>query len=272
MNNATPVLSTHLFKRLRVNRQTSTLSLPSKLIHGKFKIISFFILLSSFYLIEGVCAQSIFTNPINGTDPGLVNPFTSGQIVDPNITVLGIGRLTVNGENLNNVYNASNWTSATTIDLAQYFEFVLTPNSGYALNFVSFVYTGTVAASKSPQQFAFRSSVDNFSTNIGAPTGSGTTISLSGASYQNITSAIIFRIYGWAAKSSGTPSQFGINDFTFNGTVCAAPVITGQPLVTQTVCQNATPTNLSVTATGTGLSYQWYSNTSNSNTDRKSVV
>jgi gliding motility-associated-like protein len=44
-------------------------------------------------------------------------------------------------------------------------------------------------------------------------------------------------------------------------TVNAATAITAQPSTTlQTYCINATPTDLSVTATGTGLSYQWYSN------------
>jgi gliding motility-associated-like protein len=44
-------------------------------------------------------------------------------------------------------------------------------------------------------------------------------------------------------------------------TVNAATAITAQPsAIVQTYCINATPTDLSVTATGTGLSYQWYSN------------
>ena len=43
--------------------------------------------------------------------------------------------------------------------------------------------------------------------------------------------------------------------------VVADPTISNQPLATQTLCQNATPTNLSVVATGgIGIfSYQWYS-------------
>lgn len=48
----------------------------------------------------------------------------------------------------------------------------------------------------------------------------------------------------------------------------AAPVITTQPSnIGQNLCINATATALSVSATGTGpLTYQWYSNTVNSNT------
>jgi len=46
------------------------------------------------------------------------------------------------------------------------------------------------------------------------------------------------------------------------------PVVDVQPLVTQTVCQNAVPANLSVTVSGGvgAYSYQWYSNTTNNNT------
>ena len=48
--------------------------------------------------------------------------------------------------------------------------------------------------------------------------------------------------------------------------VNAATAITAQPAITgQTVCQNVAATALSVTATGTGVTYQWYSNTTNSN-------
>ncbi len=47
--------------------------------------------------------------------------------------------------------------------------------------------------------------------------------------------------------------------------ICTAPVINTQPLASQTVGQNGTPTNLTVSATGTSLTYQWYSNTTNSN-------
>ena len=43
------------------------------------------------------------------------------------------------------------------------------------------------------------------------------TIILSAPAYQGLTSAIAFRIYGWGA--SGSAGTFGINDFTFNGTV-----------------------------------------------------
>jgi len=50
--------------------------------------------------------------------------------------------------------------------------------------------------------------------------------------------------------------------------VIADPIIASQPVASQILCQNATPTNLTASITGgTGTAtYQWFSNTTNSNT------
>lgn len=162
--------------------------------------------------------QSIFDNPITGSNPNTSNPYTTGQSVNTNITVTGIGRGTgISGSNANDRYNANGWDSAS-FDANDYFTFTITPNGGYKIDFVSFEYTGQKSGS-GPTNFAFRSSIDGFVANIGTPTSSGTTISLSGSSFQNVTSAIEFRIYGWNASGSG--GTFSINDFTFKGTVPA---------------------------------------------------
>lgn len=319
-----------------------------------------------------VWGQSIFTNPITFAATVPPSPYTAGQVVDPNITVSGISRGSgITGASAGNRYTATGWSTGA-IDLNDYFEFTLTPNSGYQINFVSFVYTGQV--STGTPNHAFRSSIDGFATNIGVPTTTGTTISLTGGAYQNITSSITFRFYSFGLAAAGT--TFSINDFTFNGTVISTssntittntaltgspfcvsgstgatvsipftsigtfnagnvytaqlsnaagsfaaptnigtvtstlnsdvisatipagtaagtgyrirvvsnnPVVTGtdntvnltvqnsaaitvQPSTTvQNVCQNIAATALSVTATGTTLTYQWYSNTLNSN-------
>jgi len=48
----------------------------------------------------------------------------------------------------------------------------------------------------------------------------------------------------------------------------ADPIVSTQPLTTQTLCQNSTPTDLTITVTGGigTISYQWFSNTTNTNT------
>ncbi|MFC6268944.1 Ig-like domain-containing protein [Frigoriflavimonas asaccharolytica] len=67
--------------------------------------------------------------------------------------------------------------------------------------------------------------------------------------------------YAQVTGACGSPTTSAISVVTVNKTT-----ITGQPTPTQTVCQNDAPTNLSVTAVGPGLTYQWYRNTTNSTT------
>jgi hypothetical protein len=159
--------------------------------------------------------QSIFDNPITFAAAIPPSPYTAGQTVNANITVSGISRGSgIAGVSAGNRYNANNWSTGV-IDLTDYFEFTLTPNAGYQINFVNFVYTSQVSTG-SPNH-AFRSSLDGFTSNIGTPTTTGTTISLSAVAYQNITTAITFRIYTFGAAAGTT--TFSINDFIFNGTV-----------------------------------------------------
>ncbi len=165
--------------------------------------------------------QSIFTNPITDPNPSTANPYTSGQTVDANITVTGIGFGTpgLAGNVGANRYNAKGWGVAA-LNLSDYFEFTITPNAGYDMDFVSFVYNGR-ASPTGPDSIAFRSSLDGYSSDIGTPTIGGTSIDLSSSTYQDILTSITFRIYCWGATSGlGT---FSINDFTFNGTVSAYP-------------------------------------------------
>jgi hypothetical protein len=210
-----------------------------------------------------VQAQSIFTNPITGTNPNTDNPYTAGQSVDPNLTVSGIGRGPgITGNNANDRYNANNWNSVS-LDSNKYFEFTLTPISGYQINFVSFAYTGQ-ASGTGPTNVAFRSSLDGFSANIGSPTIAGTTLDLSAPVYQSITTPITFRFYAWGASAGA--GTFSINNFTFNGTVSSiiplAPIITSEltasGLVSQpfnyTITADNFPTSFSATGLPPGLS------------------
>ncbi|WP_442902392.1 beta strand repeat-containing protein, partial [Flavobacterium sp.] len=53
-------------------------------------------------------------------------------------------------------------------------------------------------------------------------------------------------------------------DLFFNSLAINNPVITTQPSISaQNICTGTTPTNLTVAATGSGQTYQWYSSTSN---------
>lgn len=168
------------------------------------------------------CFESIWSNEITGSAT-TGSPFTTGDIYNPHITVGGIKR----GNGLTPVtgidrYNSSNWGANNIVmDLSDYYEFTITPNQGYEINFTSLIYTGQKDIN-GPKSFALRSSFDNFQSNIGNlynfATSALITIDLS--SYQNITSAITFRLYGWnSTQPSGT---FSVNDFVFNGIVYSA--------------------------------------------------
>ncbi|OYU79721.1 MAG: hypothetical protein CFE23_12510 [Flavobacterium sp. BFFFF1] len=164
---------------------------------------------------------SIFSNPITGTNPNTSNPYTTGQTLNANITVSGIGRSTgITGTNANDRYTANGWNTPA-IDTAKYFELTITPNSGYEIDFANFIYTGQ-ASGTGPTSVVIRSSKDNYVTGIGSPTVAGTTISLSATAYQDITTAITFRIYAFGASASA--GTFSINSFTFNGNVNASAV------------------------------------------------
>ena len=67
-------------------------------------------------------------------------------------------------------------------------------------------------------------------------------------------------------KVSGTCTPAVTSNVSGAVTVNAPPAISGQPSTSsQTICQGNAATALTVTASGAGLSYQWYSNTTNSN-------
>ncbi|PKQ45871.1 T9SS type A sorting domain-containing protein [Confluentibacter flavum] len=195
----------------------------------KTTLKSLFAFLITFLFFVGFgFGQSIFDNPITGSDPSADNPYIINQYKNPNITVSGIGRgsglITLATPPVNR-YAARTWSTGS-LDVNDFFEFKITPNSGYKIDFVSFVYTGQ-ASSTGPINFAFRSSLDSYTANIGSPTATGTTIDLSGVDYQNISTSVTFRLYGWGGSSG--QGSFSINDFTFNGVVSALPVCNSTP-------------------------------------------
>jgi len=232
----------------------------NKIFSSKNFQLKVFLVLVLFSFSNMFLGQSIWNNPITGTNPNTANPYTTGQTVDADINVSGILRgPSITGTNANDRYNATSWNTGA-LDLNDYFEFTLTPCLGSgSINFVSFVYTGQ-ASSTGPTNFAIRSSLDLYVANIGVANASGTSISLSGALYQNITSPITFRYYAWG----GTGGTYSINSFTFNGTTtscggCVSPTITTQPTSVSTTTSGTA--SYTVVASGTTPTYQWQENT-----------
>jgi hypothetical protein len=191
-------------------------------------------------------------NEITGTNPGQVaGNYTTGQVVNANASATGISKgAGITGNAANDRYNATGWTTGA-LDTTDYFEFTITPNATYRLNFTNFVYTGAVSSGGG--SYSFRSSLDGYTADIGTPTGTGATISLTAGAYQNITSAITFRLY----RYNTTGGTFSVNDYTFNGTVDlipAAPFLAISGTTTHgSVCPTiaATPIQYTITNNGT---------------------
>ncbi len=199
----------------------------------------------TFGAIQSNAQSSIWSNPITGTNPNTSNPYTTGDVVVSNLTVSGISRgggLT--GVNNNNRYTVSGLQSAA-MNSSDYFQFTLTPAAGYALNLSGFTYTGQISTGNA--SFSFRSSLDAFGSPIGTPSAAGTTISLSSSIYQNLTTAITFRLYLWNAAAEGT--TYSINDFDFTSSDVAVSSISS--FSPTSACSGS---NSSVTITGVNLS------------------
>ncbi|MBK7097949.1 MAG: hypothetical protein IPH58_05820 [Sphingobacteriales bacterium] len=170
--------------------------------------------------LDGKLADLYFinssTNPYNGGS-GLIN--SGGRYIGSNLTASGIGRGSGTvASNAFQAYGASGFNNSN-FDTNDYFQFTLTPTGGRHINFSAFSYTsGTGLDLVTVDKFALRSSLDGYAANIGSPTKTGTTISLSAPQFQNITSAITFRLYAWGGGIlSGT--YWEIQSFNFTGAV-----------------------------------------------------
>ncbi len=118
--------------------------------------------------------------------------------------------------------------------------------------------------------------IDAFTTSAGGTLNpNGTTFINNGASQAyTITADPGFIISNVSVDGSPVGT---VNDYTFNnvnrshtisaGFICVAPQITGQPLLSQEVCQNALSESLTVVANGHSLNYQWYEDDDNSDFD-----
>ncbi|MBS1734856.1 MAG: T9SS type A sorting domain-containing protein, partial [Bacteroidetes bacterium] len=200
---------------------------------------------------------SIFANTITDANPSATNPFTTGQTFNPNITVNGISRGTgILASSASNRFSASDWTLNASPDANDYFEFSLTPNVGYKIDFSSLVFSHQ-RSTQGPATYVLKSSADNYTASLGSgstPTSAGTvTLPLA---LTNISANIKFRLYAYSA--TGTGGTYSVNDFIFSGNVSYAPP-TGTYVVTNvSVCGGTNDGTITVTPTGVGpFTYSW---------------
>ncbi len=200
---------------------------------------------------------SIFANVITDANPSSANPFTAGQTFNANITVNGISRGTgITASSASNRFSANDWTLTASPDANDYFEFSLTPNLGYKIDFSSLVFSHQ-RSTQGPATYVLKSSLDNYTASLGSgstPTSAGTvTLPLT---LSNISSNIKFRLYAYSA--TGTGGTYSVNDFIFNGNVSYAPPTATYVVTNVSVCGGTNDGTITVTPTGIGpFTYSW---------------
>jgi type IX secretion system substrate protein len=176
------------------------------------------------------------------TAPGVT--FGSFHVVNPNLapTVTGssgAGRFSFPNQPVGATNGDNTYASLTgTINTGVYYEVVLTPNSGQSLDLASVTFRGQRSGT-GVRTYVVRSSIDNFAANLPASIAAndnvstqagniffwtldsftqgvnGHTITLGGAPYTDITTAVTFRFYAFNAEAE--TGNFSIDDVAFTG-------------------------------------------------------
>jgi len=116
------------------------------------------------------------------------------------------------------------------VGAGDYYTFTLTPVLGFKISLSTLTFQ-IAATNGVTANFFVRSSLDSFATTIGSPqsvTGTNTTtfspksISLSASQFQNITSAITFRIY-IRDNDNGNPNRDWLDSVNLNGDFAVVP-------------------------------------------------
>jgi autotransporter-associated beta strand protein len=146
------------------------------------------------------------------------------------VTGLDVSDLTKNGvtsTSSSGNFRASGWSTGSTIDTGDYFEFTLTADSGFQLDLTSISF-GIGRSATGPVNWEWRSSADGFASTISTYTSlnadllsnggvltapdlnsswTGNVLDLSGSPYQDLTT-ITFRFYGYTTEGAAGTGGF----------------------------------------------------------------
>lgn len=127
------------------------------------------------------------------------------------------------GDQINNSFCASAWTTAKFKNDTDYFQFELIPSGeGISIEAISFSEFSTI---KGPEYFTIRSSIDGFKSDIVKPVQrdpikrGGTHVIQLGAEFKNIKSSVVFRLIAYGAESGNGVWALGSRDEPANLTV-----------------------------------------------------
>lgn len=132
--------------------------------------------------------------------------------------------------NNGNRFNAQSWATlniANAVSGNDYMQFTITPNSGFQFNVTTIVFNVQRSAT-GLRGIALRSSLDGYTTNIDtekaiADNTNSTQVVTFTVNQTGNTSAVTYRIYGWAESTGGSGGFEGSgNDIIVNGAVTSS--------------------------------------------------
>ena len=158
-----------------------------------------------------------------------------------------------------NVFQTNGWNITNTINLAEYNEFTVTPNSGYNLTISNIIVNeNTDVFQFGGAYWRLRSSIDNYASNLGGGladlSSSSYTINLAAANF-SFTGPVTFRLYVISINAATT--SWLVNNVTVNGTVNIAPADPSNPTSNSPQCQIPGVTLTSSGSAPAGETWYW---------------
>lgn len=191
------------------------------------------------------------TSSAAGNETALEATLIAANLATPIELARGPGILAQNGAG---AFNASGFTTLSALAPNEHYRFTVAPASGFQTTLTSLVFDHR-RSSSGPREFAVRSSLDGFATDLAtfsvqvATDQIDQTVAL-GAAFTGLTGPVEFRLYGFDADSPG--GTWRIWNIRLRGSVAStsgqtAPQITSAAVTSATV---GTPYSYAVTASG----------------------
>lgn len=194
------------------------------------KLYSFlFILILSFFFHRSSAQIVSFSFAGSNGDEGSWPTASQAGSVTPSAITRGPGVAAVANADR---FNSKNWTTASTPDLNDYLEFVITPNAGYAVT-VSSLALQHQRSVTGPRSFVIRTSFDDFAANATNEVTVPDVNSNQASNFNFIapistTSPLIVRIYAYNAEAAngtwGPGESVDGNDISLSGSFRILPV------------------------------------------------
>jgi hypothetical protein len=148
-----------------------------------------------------------------------------------------------------NSINSVAWTTALTLDSNDYYQFGVTPSNGYAMDLDEIDFSER-RSGKGVITVDLRSSLDGFASSLWLTTLPGDTLTyrysiILPSAFEDLTSPVTFRFFGYAAQSGGGTWRLGVGGISDNPSGLPANLTVSGDLTT--------PEPASLLLLGTGL-------------------